>query len=821
MPMLDMHDYTTAARRYWWLVTLLGFGALGAALVGVAHMPMSSLLPALGGAAAAAIAGYFPVKIPGGKTSFAAGEIFVFLVLMAFGWPAAVIAAATEGFVASWRTSKRWTSRLGTPAMASLAMFACGMIFQTVANALQSHGLAAGAQILALLVFACFYYAANILMPYALIALKRGEIFAPVAQMTSQSWILMAYLAHASIACVLFMGQSQFGAPGLLVALPLIAMFVTSLHFWYRRKEADEIHLAALRESESRFHSAFAHAAVGMALLDGEMRLSQVNRSFCGMLGLQEAQLAGKRLDAMIMAEDVQLIENALAPLRSGAREEACAEVRGHNADGSVVWMSLAISLGRDWKLRDQQFIVQAQNVTERRLAEAKLHHEAFHDGLTHLPNRRSFNDSLARTLARSLRDPDCHFAVCYLDFDRFKLVNDSLGHSAGDALLVAVASRLRSAIQPADVLARLGGDEFAIIVEGMRDRDVLELCERLHIELRRPIELNGLQFCTSASIGVTFSTHGYESPEQIVRDADLAMYKAKSNGRAQTAVYDPTLHHRVSSQLALENDLRGAMTAGEIYLDYQPIYSLTQDRLIGFEALARWNHPMLGVLSPADFIPVAEETGLIVPIGAALLEKACMQMRQWGALEDGRGLRMSVNVSAIQFQDPDFLTQVTRALHQAGMDPSQLMLEVTESVLMGNGESVMTTLKMLRRMGVMLSIDDFGVGYSSLGYLASMPIDTLKLDRSFIQSMTNDLHGNEVVRAIFALASALDMKVIAEGVESHAQLSMLEKLGCEFAQGYLLSEPLPAARAYSEGPVTVTREANAPALRRAGLRVA
>jgi len=351
--------------------------------------------------------------------------------------------------------------------------------------------------------------------------------------------------------------------------------------------------------------------------------------------------------------------------------------------------------------------------------------------------------------------------------------------------------------LRPTDILARLGGDEFAILVEDIaRERDAIDLSERIHRELERPVKLGNMEVTVSASIGVTFSSNNYQTSDQIIRDADIAMYKAKSRGKAQSAVFDTSLHRHVSEQLQLEQELRRALGQGQLMLEYQPICTLRDRRLTGFEALVRWNHPERGLLEPASFIPVAEETGLIVPLGSWVLIEACRQMREWRSIRDSSNLNMSVNVSSLQLTHPDFVSTVGHAIESAEMLPQQLTLEVTESVLMNGVENAVATLTELRRMGVTLSIDDFGTGYSSLSYLATLPIDALKIDRSFIDRMSRDAEGNEIVRAIFTLGQSLSKKVYAEGIETGRQLDLLRELGCEFGQGFLLSRPVGAAHA-------------------------
>ncbi len=797
MQLIDMQDYSPAARRYWWTVVVLGVWALIFSISKVGQLEGVVLFQVLVLALVAAIVGLFPVRIPGAKTVLAGGEIFIFLALLVYGTPAAVLAAALEGAVASWRSSRRWTSRTGTPAMASLAMLVCGSVFELSRMLITKVGLNSATLLVAAMGFAVLYWLASTLLTSTLIALKRGSGFTPRRWLKDMSWIGLAYATAAAIACVLYFSFDHFGLPALLIAVPLIVMFISSLHFYFEHKESDERHMEELKESESRFHSAFTHAAIGMALVSTEGRFIQANRAFCDMLGRNSSELLAASLTELVNAEDVTALQSPVEKLKKGDLQSVHTEIRGLHRDGSDVWMSLNISLARDWQFRTHNLIVQAQDVSARRRAEAELYHNAYHDSLTQLSNRVHFDEQLNRAIARVQRHPEQRFAVMYLDFDRFKLVNDSLGHKAGDELLVNVAKRLKAMLRETDVLARLGGDEFAILVEDLdRQRDAVDLAERIHAELSRPIMLGAMEVTITASIGITFSTNNYQSSDQIIRDADIAMYKAKSKGKAQYAIFDSSLHAHVSAQLQLETELRKALGQGEISLDYQPICTLKDRRLMGFEALARWNHPERGLLEPSMFIPVAEETGLIVPLGNWVLSEACRQMREWRAIRDSSELKMSVNVSSLQLTHPDFVAHVARSLVAADMKPGQLTLEVTESVLMNGIENAISTLTALRQMGVQLSIDDFGTGYSSLSYLATLPIDALKVDRSFIEKMSRDGEGSEIVKAIFKLGQALSKQVYAEGIETSTQLALLQELGCEFGQGFFLSRPVNAERA-------------------------
>ncbi|HSE30110.1 MAG TPA: bifunctional diguanylate cyclase/phosphodiesterase [Pyrinomonadaceae bacterium] len=440
------------------------------------------------------------------------------------------------------------------------------------------------------------------------------------------------------------------------------------------------------------------------------------------------------------------------------------------------------------------------QDRISRVLEETKEHfrHAAFHDSLTGLPNRAMFTQLLQAEIESTKRHPAHLFAVLFLDLDRFKNINDSLGHTHGDLLLVAFAERLERTLRPVDTLARFGGDEFAILLSGIEDTTAaVRVAERIHEELSQPFDLDKNSAFASASVGIALSSSGYSRPEDILRDADTAMYRAKENGKARYEMFDSGMHARAVSRLQLEHDLRQAVEQRQFEIHYQPIVALETRRLAGFEALVRWNHPRRGIVSPSDFVPIAEETGLIVPIGQWVLEEACRQVREWQlASPIHHSLSLSVNLSGRQVAQPDLIEQIKAALEESELNPHHLKLEITESVVMDNAEAAAQTFKQLRALGVQLSIDDFGTGYSSLSYLHHFPLNYLKIDRSFVDRMTTD-GDNAIVRTITTLARNLGMEVIAEGIETEDQYNHLRILGCEYGQGYLFSPPVSIRDAY------------------------
>lgn len=442
--------------------------------------------------------------------------------------------------------------------------------------------------------------------------------------------------------------------------------------------------------------------------------------------------------------------------------------------------------------------------IGEQNRVKAQLLYEASHDSLTKLYNRSGFKDKLEQALTKASLDENYLLAVIFLDLDRFKVVNDSLGHPVGDKLLSAIALKLKSCLQSEDTVARFGGDEFTILLEDIQDiSDATGVAQRINQKLGQSFNLDGYNVFTTASIGIALGSIDYHRPADLVRDANIAMYRAKAEGRARYAVFDRAMHDSIIVLSQLENDLRrdiekiGNQTLNQFQLYYQPLVSLSQGRIIGFEALIRWHHPIRGLVSPAEFIPLAEETGLIVPIGKWVLREACRQMHTWQlAFTDKAPAVIAVNLSAKQFLQVDLVEQIDQILQETGLKAGSLTLEITESVVMENSDEASVMLERLQALGIQLSIDDFGTGYSSLSRLHSFPVDTLKIDRSFVSQIGSSGENSEIVRAIIMLAEHMGVSVTAEGVETAAQLTKLKELRCEQGQGYFFSQPLTSGAA-------------------------
>jgi len=820
-----MPDYNPRASFYWWAMVLLGAAAVGWALTVVAAKPAAVALQVAAASAIAMLAGFFPVRIPNSKNSFAAGEIFIFLTLLLHGPEAAALAAAGESAVGSWRTSRRWTSRIVSPALSGLSMLVMGKaLFLVLGSAPPSAPLL----VVGSIVTALGYFLLNTLLVTAVPRLKNNQPLQWSDLFGVFGWVGIAFSGSAAVAALLFLVYRQSGFGVLAAMVPVIAMMLATLHYFFRQQEAAETvrlagaeaaererelaarHVRELEASERRFHSAFTHASIGMALLSFDAELLQANPALRVLLG--RTDVLGQPFLDFVVDDDRDALARELRRVESRSFEGFALELRCRHRDGGEVWVAVHCSFFSEPGEAAPCLILQVQDITARRMAEQELQHIAFHDGLTGLPNRRCLQGLLARAIARARADPEAAFAVMFLDFDRFKLINDSLGHDAGDKFLVQVAERIRTMLRPEDVVARLGGDEFAVLAQSLdHERSAVALAERLMAALREPFHVAGNELTTSASIGITFSALGYTCAEEVLRDADIAMYKAKGAGKARYALFDASLHTEVAGRLRLEGELRRALDQGRLTVAYQPLFCLDTGRTVGFEALARWHHPDHGSIEPATFLPVAEDAGLMPRLTDFMLHCACHQLRacQDRAPLDAPALTMSVNVSGPDIVQRSFVARVTRAVVEAGVRTEQLCIELTENILASHMEAALPVLLELRRLGVRLAIDDFGTGYSSLSHLAQLPIDELKIDRSFVARLGEGSNEAAVVRSVVLLGLSLGKRVVAEGIETPVQGEQLRELGCRVGQGFLLARPLAPDELPPEGlPIAAWRPA-------------
>ncbi|MFJ9929402.1 putative bifunctional diguanylate cyclase/phosphodiesterase [Streptomyces misionensis] len=556
----------------------------------------------------------------------------------------------------------------------------------------------------------------------------------------------------------------------------------------------------ALHASEARFRAVFEGAAIGIGIADLDGHILQVNEALLRMFGLTQQSLCGRRVQDWTHPDDAPQTWRLYDELVRGEREHYHLEKAFNRPDGTVLWTNLTVSLLRDADGRPQYQLALMEDTTERRLLNLRLRYEATHDALTGLPNRTLFFERLEKALAAG---QDQRFGLCYLDLDGFKTINDSLGHAAGDRLLVEVADRLQScATAPGEMVARLGGDEFVALTTGPgTERTVDELAERIMNALVTPISIDGRDLLVRGSLGIVEGPAGERTAAEVLRSADITMYRAKSAGGNRSELADPEADARAITRHGLTTALPTALERGEFFIEYQPLVHLGDGSVRGAEALVRWLHPQHGVLGPDRFIPLAEHTGLIVPLGRWVLEESIRQARAWRerhGCQDAGPLRINVNLSPCQLSHPGLVQDTVDILERAGVTPDALCLEVTESALIGADDDLLKPLRRLAEMGVDIALDDFGTGYSNLANLRRLPVSVLKLDRSFTQGMQQfpaDPVDLKIVEGIVTLAHSLDLAVTVEGVETGAQAEQLRVLGCDTAQGWYYARPGPPER--------------------------
>ncbi len=797
-----LFDYNNAAILYWLSIAVVGLGALVWAALALASRPPVHDWAFFTGMALVAIAACFPVKLPRTTHSVVVADVFTFTLLATVGAPAAVLAAGLEALIGSLRTSKRLTSRLSSPTSAMAAMALCGVTYSTFRAGGVGLGLSAdGATFLALCAAAPVPAAATTGALMWLAAIKRGDRLPLTVWFESSTWFVAVTLVAAFVAGLVHLNVQRYGQIVNVVAIALVLALVLLLRVTVRREEADrqaqEAMTASARHeaelSQQRFVATFTHAAIGMAVVKPNGSVLQVNQALCNLLFRSEAELVGTTFCRVMHAGDVPLFRRKVDAVASGTDASFSMELRCSTSEGLDLWVVVHCSRYEDPGGLGHCLIYQLHDITSRHAAENRLQHIAFHDDLTDLANRYCFNERLGETVEQSRLDASQRFAVLFLDLDRFKVVNDSLGHVAGNTLLREVGLRLVECVRPSDLVARLGGDEFAILLEAVQDpEDGLRLAQRVLDSLTRPISILGTEVVAGASVGITFSDLGYRTADEVLRDADLAMYEAKAAGRGRVVLFDSSMHERVAQKLALEADLRKAIGDGQISVHFQPLYDLQPYRLCGFEALARWVHPERGAISPAVFIALAEESGLIESLTDWVIDHAMAKLAHWKrTLPDAAHLSVNINISGRDLARADLATYVRAVLQRHHVDPKSLTLEITESTLMGRLDVATKAMEDLRASGVRFSIDDFGTGYSSLAYLSTLPIDSLKIDRSFVAGMRDKPQNVEIVRAVLTLGKALGRKIVAEGIETADQLRTLRELGVDVGQGYLLSRPL------------------------------
>ena len=556
------------------------------------------------------------------------------------------------------------------------------------------------------------------------------------------------------------------------------------------QSEKEQILTAEVRRSQARFRSLVQNSADVNMILQTDGTIDYESSSVERVLGFRAEDRLGRHALTAIHPDDQAWARELLTDVGRTPGAMVSGEMRVGHADGSWRWIEVvAKNLTDDPAVGG--LVVNYRDITTRKTLEDELRHQAFHDSLTGLANRALFVDRLdhALSLAHRNRRP---LAVLFIDIDDFKNVNDSFGHGEGDAILVSVAERLRDALRAGDTIARMGGDEFAVLVEDPPAANAAtDVAERLMDVLRTPFALEGKEIFVHASVGVAILSSPQQTADELLRNADVSMYTAKTRGKNRIEVFDPSMHAATLARLALKGDLERALERDEFFVLYQPVMDLSTLEMVGVEALVRWQHPERGLLGPDEFIPVAEETGLINQLGRFVLEQACRQSRDWDKLVPSRALVMNVNVSGRQVAEPAFVAVVAEVLSEPGLEPDRLVLEFTENVLMQDTEATMSTLRALKGLGIRLAIDDFGTGYSSLSYVRQFPIDVLKIDRSFVWSMAQGPDEIALMQSILNLSETLHLETVAEGIEDAGQLAELRKLGADLGQGFLFAKPV------------------------------
>jgi diguanylate cyclase (GGDEF)-like protein/PAS domain S-box-containing protein len=557
------------------------------------------------------------------------------------------------------------------------------------------------------------------------------------------------------------------------------------------RKAAEE----ALLRSEARYRGIIETTQDGIWQTDAAGTTTYVNQRMADMLGYSVDKMLGLPLLDLLPAEARETV-GAHQVRRAAAGKEhenvrTCFDLQFEHLDGRQWWGMVSVTSMFDEQATYLGSWAMVSDITARKQAENELRRQALHDTLTGLPNRTLFMDRLEQALAGQARRAGA-VAILFLDLDRFKVINDSLGHAAGDQLLVSVATRLKNCIRAEDTVARMGGDEFAVLVQGVARADhAVRVAKKLLAVLERPCRVSGHDVVAGASIGIVTSTPAHSGAD-LLREADIALYRAKAAGRGRCELFDATMAARALERLHLEAELRQGLERGEFEVYYQPKIDLASGKLAGMEALVRWRHPSRGLVAPDAFIPLAEETGLICPLGQWVLEEACRQTRRWNERGLDPRCEVSVNLSARQFAQPALVDDVARALRETGVNPGDIQLEITESTAMGDAPATVETLRRLKALGVQLALDDFGTGYSSLAYLRRFPIDVLKIDRAFVASLLSSSEDASIIDAVVSLGHALKLSVVGEGVETESEARELVALGCDLGQGYFFARPLP-----------------------------
>ncbi len=774
---------------YRWLVILCGAPVLSSSMTDLGKGEISVYLILLI-AFTSLVASRISIKFPSFNGTITVSDTFIFIALLVWGAPAAIATAVFEAIALTIRLKSKLarTYLFNISSSALTTWIGAGVLFETFGPAeTLSHDLPAFTFGLAMCLLALSYFLANLVLT-AIMQMLKLELSQWKEWSRYYLWTCITFFIGAALAGI-FVKLIFLGG---IVAMLLIAPIAIFCYLAYTSyiKTVD-----ALQASESRFRSSFDYATIGMGIVSPSGGWLQVNKSLSEILQYTEPELLSQNFRTSIHPDCIAEVEENFDRVVSGEIPAFQFEARFKNKEDGDVWAMLGVSTAHDSQGELRHLIFQVQDITSRKKAEDRLWFDANHDALTGLPNRASFIARLDDIVTRRVTFENPLNAILFLDLDGFKIVNDSLGHAAGDELLKEVAQRLLECIRGNDLVARLGGDEFTVLLVSLQDiNQATIVAERIKAKFLTAFRVGDQEVFIGTSIGIATSEIGYSNGNDMLRDADAAMYQAKASGKGCYNIFDHEMHANALSMLHLANDLRRALDRGEFVVHYQPIKSLESNKVRAFEALVRWNHPTLGQLTPAAFIPLAEENGIVNEIDNWVMRRACEQLRAWQAeFEELNEVAISVNISSRQFARVGLFDTVKSVLMDTSLPPGNLLLEITESAMIKNLTNTATILRELNFLGVRIALDDFGTGYSSLNYLHELPISVLKIDRSFVHRIGNDNEGVEILKAIIALASSLKMETTAEGIETANQLEELQKIGCISGQGYYLSRPLSA----------------------------
>lgn len=753
-----------------------------------------------------AVGSRITIQIPRFNSHISVSDTFIFLTLLSYGGEFAILLAAVEAFASAWRFCNRNITVFFNAATMAVSTTVVVVVLRFSGiysdNGFNGREFFRANPIVALSLIALVQFLVNTVLASIQRSLK-DDIPLWETWKTKYIWTFFSYLIGAASAGILVQLAGYLGFGIVLATLPVIFFVFQSYRMYLKNVEISmqqaeqaeqyasilESQSDALRESEERFRSAFDYAPIGIGLVAPTGNWLKANRALTDILGYSESEFLATDFQSITMPDDLGTTLIKVHELLSGKIATWQMEQRYIHKTGRTVWTLWSVSAANDTKATQPNLIFQIQDITDKKSAEEKLQYEATHDALTGLPNRPFFMNRLDEALEKVRTIDGYKVSVLFIDLDRFKYVNDSLGHLIGDDLLKEIATRLRDCMRPADIVARLGGDEFTILVEGRYDiAEVTHIADRIQKKFRIAFDLRGHEVYSSASIGILHASDKHLASEDVMRDADTAMYQAKRAGKARHEVFDEKMHKAAKEILRLETDLRRAVEREEIQVYYQPIYTLETGEIECFESLARWPHPELGTISPSKFIPLAEEIGLIDRVCEQVLTRAC---REIGSLNDDRRYGVSVNLSCRQFSQTSLVQSIEDILKATDFSPRDLKIEITESVFFEHQDRAIAMLNQLRDSGIEIDIDDFGTGYSNLGYLKKLPISALKIDRSFVSMIDSAGNNDEIVRAIINLARTLGLKVVAEGIETNTQLELLKELNCEGGQGFLFAEPM------------------------------